>query len=182
MLAFDTGPGHMVSDAVVSTVSHGKQALDLNGRWARRGNISNALLHEMMAHPFIRRPPPKSTGREEFGEAFTQRLMKRARRLRLVDADIVATATAFTVETIAEAYQRCVFPRLTPAMLSRLQVILGGGGARNPTLRQMLAERIGRLRFSLMKILASTVLPRKHWPLPSSVTKACMAARATCLT
>jgi anhydro-N-acetylmuramic acid kinase len=121
----------------------GKQAFDLNGRWARRGKVSQALLGQMMTHPFIRRVPPKSTGREEFGEAFTRQFMTRAHRLRLREADIVATATAFTAETIAEAYRRFVFPRLTGKMSSRLQIIVGGGGARNPALRQMLAQRIG---------------------------------------
>jgi len=143
VVAFDTGPGNMVIDALVSALSHGKQAFDLNGRLAGRGKVSPALLSEMMTHPFIRRAPPKSTGREEFGEAFSQQTLRHAHRLRLRHADIVATATAFTAETIAAAYKRFIFPKLTPRMSTRLQIILGGGGAKNLTLRQMLDQRIG---------------------------------------
>jgi anhydro-N-acetylmuramic acid kinase len=96
-----------------------------------------------MAHPYLRRRPPKTTGREEFGEMFLGRMLASARRLRLRPEDMVATATAFTAATIADAYRRFVFPKLKAGERSALQVILGGGGAKNPTLRRMLADRIG---------------------------------------
>jgi anhydro-N-acetylmuramic acid kinase len=97
----------------------------------------------MLAHPFLRRRPPKTTGREEFGEMFLSRVLASARRLRLRPEDMVATVTAFTAETIADAYRRFVFPKLTAGERAALQIILGGGGAKNPTLREMLAQRIG---------------------------------------
>jgi anhydro-N-acetylmuramic acid kinase len=97
----------------------------------------------MMSHPYLNRRPPKTTGREEFGEMFLHPTLSAARRLRLPDADIIATITAFTAATIADHYRRFIFPRLKPAQLSKLDIILGGGGAKNPTLRSMLAERIG---------------------------------------
>ena len=75
---------------------------------------------------------------------FIRGVLKSARRLRLRDEDIVATATAFTAASIANAYQRFVFPKLKPAQLAKLQTILAGGGVKNPTLRRMLAERVGR--------------------------------------
>jgi len=124
-------------------LSGGRQTFDQLGRWAARGAVSEKLLAEMMKHPFLRRPPPKTTGREEFGEVFVRRVLKSARRLGLRDEDIVATATAFTAASIAYAYRRFVFHRLNARELSKLQIILGGGGAENPTLRRMLAERTG---------------------------------------
>ncbi|HEX3797817.1 MAG TPA: anhydro-N-acetylmuramic acid kinase [Verrucomicrobiae bacterium] len=142
VIAFDTGPGNMVMDAVVAKLSNGQQRFDTNGRWGSRGKVHPSLLHELLQHPFLHRTPPKTTGREEFGEPFVQQLFRSARRLRLSDADIVATATGFTTATIYDAYQRFVFPKLRPGGQKELQVILGGGGAKNSTLRKMLAEKI----------------------------------------
>jgi len=142
VMAFDTGPGNMVMDAVVSSLSSGRLTYDRNGQWAAKGNISAKLLKELMAHRYLRRRPPKTTGREEFGEPFVRGLLASARRLRLPDADIVATVTAFTAASIAGAYERFIFPKLTAAGRSQLQVILGGGGAKNGALRRMLAGRI----------------------------------------
>ncbi len=143
VIAFDTGPGNMVIDAVVTKLSRGKKTFDLNGLWAARGKVSEKLLCEMMRHSFIRRTPPKTTGREEFGEPFVREFLSRAKKMRLVEADIVATSAAFTAASIADAYERFVFPKLALKSICRLQVILGGGGAKNPVLREMLAERLG---------------------------------------
>jgi anhydro-N-acetylmuramic acid kinase len=142
VMAFDTGPGNMVMDAVVAGLSSGRLTYDRNGQWAAKGNISPKLLKELMAHSYLRRLPPKTTGREEFGDPFVRDLLTSARRLRLRDADIVATVTAFTAASIADAYERFVFPILSKAGRNQLQLILGGGGAKNGTLRRMLAERI----------------------------------------
>lgn len=143
VIAFDTGPGNMVLDAIVSMLSGGKLGYDCDGRWAARGRISDKLLAACLKHPFLQRQPPKTTGREEFGEVFLRPLLTNARRMRLTDADVMATVTAFTAESIAAAYRRFVFPKLTPQQLDRLQIILGGGGAKNRTLIQMLRARIG---------------------------------------
>jgi anhydro-N-acetylmuramic acid kinase len=143
VIAFDTGPGNMVMDALVTALTRGRQTFDRDGRWAARGHVSEKLLAEMMTHPFLRRRPPKTTGREEFGEMFLGRMLASAQRLRLRPEDMVATATAFTAVTIADAYRRFVFPKIKAGDRSALQIILGGGGAKNPTLRGMLAERIG---------------------------------------
>jgi len=143
VIAFDTGPGNMVMDALVVRATRGRQSFDRDGLWATRGTVSQRLLAEMMTHPFIRRRPPKTTGREEFGETFLHRVVRLGNRFRLRDEDLIATATAYTAETIAAAYRRFVFPKLTPRALGQLQIILGGGGAENPVLRRMLSERLG---------------------------------------
>ncbi len=142
VFAFDTGPGNMVMDAVVAKLSSGRLRYDRDGRWAASGMVSTKLLGELMKHPYLRRVPPKTTGREEFGEPFVLNLLNSAKRWRLGDADIVATATAFTAASIAEAYECFVFPKISLAARKKLQVILGGGGAKNATLRRMLGERI----------------------------------------
>jgi anhydro-N-acetylmuramic acid kinase len=143
VLAFDTGPGNMVMDAAVAALSSGKQSYDHDGRWAAQGKVSDKLLREMMRHPFLRRRPPKTTGREEFGEMFLQPALAAARRLQLKAEDIIATLTAFTAASIADAYRRFVFPRLKATERAKLQIILGGGGARNRTLREMLRQQVG---------------------------------------
>jgi len=140
VVAFDTGPGNMIIDGVVFSLSRGRQTYDRNGSWAARGKISEKLLAEMMAHPFLKRRPPKTTGREEFGEPLAQKILASAKRMR--PEDIVATATAFTASSIGEAYERFIFPRLKHLGGNKLQIIIGGGGAKNPTLRRMLRERV----------------------------------------
>jgi len=142
VMAFDTGPGNMVIDAVVARLSDGRLGYDRNGAWAAKGHVSEKLLKLMLAHPYLRRRPPKTTGREEFGEMFVAKVLAGARRLRLSDEDVVATVTAFTAATIAQACERFVWPKLTVAERAQTQLVVGGGGAKNRTLLRMLAERV----------------------------------------
>jgi len=132
--AFDTGPGNMVIDGVVRLATGGKRRFDRRGAMAARGRVDGRLLAALMRHPFLARKPPKTTGREDFGAAFAESLFETARKRRLPGEDIVATATAFTAESIAAAYGK--FLPEPPD-----EVILCGGGARNPALVRMLAER-----------------------------------------
>lgn len=143
VIAFDTGPGNMVIDATVAALSGGKLAFDREGRWAARGKVSEKLLAHCMAHPFLKRRPPKTTGREEFGEMFLKQMLSKARQLRLPDADIVATVTDFTAASIADAYRRFILPKLNLNKMPGLQIVLGGGGVRNTTLVRRLQDRIG---------------------------------------
>src|SRR5439155_27161045 len=139
---FDTGPGNMVIDAIITSLTGGRETFDRDGGLAAQGTISEKLLAELMSHPFLRRRPPKTTGREEFGEPFVRSVLASSRRLHLRDADLVATVTAFTAASIAQAYRRFVFPRLSANPKSKPQVILGGGGVRNHTLCRMLKEQL----------------------------------------
>lgn len=134
IIAFDTGPGNMVIDGVLRRLTGDESAYDKNGEIAAKGRVNQRLLQELMHHPFISRCPPKSTGREEFGEGFLAQLMERARSLRLSDEDLVTSVTAFTAGAIAENCQR---------FLGRIdEVIVSGGGAHNRTLLRMLEERL----------------------------------------
>jgi anhydro-N-acetylmuramic acid kinase len=139
VMAFDTGPGNMVIDGVMRLITKGKRRYDRGGAMAGRGNVDESLLREMLRHPFFRRRPPKSTGREQFGQQYCEWLYDKARRKGLVPEDIVATATGFTASTIASAYHRFL-----PSMPD--EMILCGGGAHNTTLVRMLQAELESVR------------------------------------
>src|SRR5262249_40350595 len=101
---FDTGPGNMVLDALAARATGGRRAFDEGGRLGRRGGVLGHLLRWMLAHPFLRRRPPKSTGREEFGEPFLRALLRRAPRAR--HEDLLATAAEFTAASVALSIRR----------------------------------------------------------------------------
>ncbi len=148
VIAFDTGPGNMVIDAVVEQVTlrlrsgqaRGRLRFDRNGAMARRGQALEPLLERLLRHPYFRRRPPKSTGREEFGRAYAQQFLRRAGRASA--ADKVRTATELTVRSLADAFRRFILPRTRVE-----EVIVGGGGARNSFLMARLREELPGLRF-----------------------------------
>ena len=139
VIAFDTGPGNMVIDGVMRVITGGKRHYDRGGAVAARGTVHEPLLQEMLEHPFFRRRPPKSTGREQFGQQYCEGLCTKGRRDGLMPEDIVATATALTASSIVSAYRRFL-----PAMPD--EMILCGGGARNATLVQMLRQGLEGVR------------------------------------
>ena len=133
--AFDTGPGNMVIDQTVSRLTDGRLRWDENGGMAAAGNVDDRLLQWMLDDPFLRKAPPKTTGREMYGEPYVDRLLTQARSYGLGDCDILATVTWFTAECVAIALERCC-----PERPERL--IVGGGGAHNLTLMRDLKERL----------------------------------------
>ena len=137
VIAFDTGPGVMLIDALALKSSHGRLRMDRDGKMAARGTVSEKLLAELMRDPYFRRRPPKSTGREHFGADYLAQIEARARRLAIRGDDLIATATALTARSIADACRKFVLP------LGRVdQLIATGGGARNPTLMRMLGKEL----------------------------------------
>ncbi|HWH04694.1 MAG TPA: anhydro-N-acetylmuramic acid kinase [Gemmatimonadales bacterium] len=134
-LAFDTGPGVAVIDAVTRTLD-GEAAYDQDGERARRGRPVSKVLEALLADDYFRLRPPKSTGRERFGLAFAERLIAEVRKTGGSDNDAVATATALTAESIARA-----ITEWTPAGPDA-DLVISGGGARNPTLVEWLAARV----------------------------------------
>jgi anhydro-N-acetylmuramic acid kinase len=129
VFAFDTGPANALIDAAVHLATGGRMAYDEDGRLAARGEVDQALLSELLQHPFFALEPPRSTGRELFGLPFVQRLVDAVAPEGDQDwLDIVATLTELTARSIADAYQRWVLPR------GVREVVLTGGGARNVTL------------------------------------------------
>ena len=141
-LAFDTGPGNMMIDRAAGLASRGRLHYDADGRWAARGRVDEELLEELLRHPYLRRRPPKSTGREMFGTQLTDSLFALAREAGLAAVDILATLTAFTAASIADSYGRFM-----PGAVD--EVILCGGGSRNPTLVAMLREELAPARVLL---------------------------------
>ncbi len=135
IIAFDTGPGNMVIDSVIQLISGDKKRFDPAGKMAAQGEVDKRLLNEMLRHPFLRRRPPKSTGREEFGIPFANRIYKQATQKGLTDFCLVATVTAFTANSIARAYHQFL---PTPPD----EVILCGGGSHNNTLVEMLQSKL----------------------------------------
>lgn len=134
VFAFDTGPGNMLIDDVASRTTDGAWPYDRDGELAAAGQVDEALLAEWMAHPYFQQPPPKTTGREVFGTQLGAQVWEQGRARGLAGADIVATVTAFTAVSIAQAYRDFLPP------VDR--VIAGGGGVKNPTLMAMLRERL----------------------------------------
>ena len=133
LIAFDTGPGGMLIDALVLKLSGGQSKMDRNGTIAARGHIHDQLLTELMRHPYFRRRPPKSTGREEFGSHYLEEVEGRASSAGIAGDDLVATITALTARSIADAVRRYIMP-LGPVD----QLFATGGGARNPALLRMI--------------------------------------------
>jgi anhydro-N-acetylmuramic acid kinase len=135
VFAFDTGPGNMIMDAVVALGTNGRKLYDEGGSIGASGTICQSLLDALMEDPYFALVPPKSTGREVYGQTFVQELVKKAESLALCFADIVATATAFTAYSIAKAYQDFVIPHTALET-----VIVSGGGARNTYLLSLLRQ------------------------------------------
>jgi len=139
VLAFDIGPGNMVIDGVMREISLGRRRYDRDGRMAARGRVDEGLLKQMLRHPFLRRHPPKSTGREQFGQFYGEGFHREALGHGLTPEDVVATATAFTAATIAQAYRKFL-----PALPD--ETILCGGGVHNATLISMLQQKLPGVR------------------------------------
>lgn len=135
VIAFDTGPGNMLIDDAASRATGGAHTFDRDGALAAQGRVDGALLAEWLAHPFLSLPPPRTAGREQFGAHLGAQMWAQGMARRLRGTDVVATVTALTAASIADAYRRFL-PRAPD------EVILGGGGASNPVLVAMLGERL----------------------------------------
>lgn len=130
-IAFDTGPGNMVIDQLVARHTKGREMFDRDGHWARRGRVQVELIAELLReNRYYRARPPKSAGREQYGAEFVDRLVKTGWPM----VDLIATATAFTAATVADQIRRFVTPRQPVHDL-----VVSGGGARNPVLMAYLA-------------------------------------------
>jgi len=140
--AFDTGPGNMIIDGSVRRLSGGQEAYDRDGQRALRGQAHGALVEDLLGHPYLTRTPPKSTGRELFGEVFLNDLCARASQMGISDDDLVATVTAFTAATMIDAYRRFILPRYP-----LVEIVLCGGGSHNPALMRQVQEGLSPLRF-----------------------------------
>lgn len=133
MLAFDTGPGNALIDHAAWRLSGGMQRFDADGALAAGGRVHDGLLAELLDHPYFPVQPPKSTGRELFGAQLVDPFIARCLERGLGTSDVLATLTAFTAHSIADQYRRFLPGRPD-------EVVVGGGGSRNPVLMRLLQE------------------------------------------
>lgn len=134
VFAFDTGPGNMLIDDAVTRATNGVLGYDRDGALGAVGQVYQDLLAELMTHPYLPLPIPKTTGREQFGRQLGAEIWAKAASRGITANDLIATLTKFTAASIADAYSRFV---------GRVdEVYVGGGGADNPTLMRMLAESL----------------------------------------
>ena len=191
VFAFDTGPGNMVIDAVTEALFG--RAFDRGGKIAASGKVMESVVEQMLHSNFFRAKPPKTAGREEFGREFVRDFLRQCGRSR--KQDVVATATALTARSIADAVRRFVLQNSrAPAEDYFREMILSGGGAKNGTLVAMLAASLVplgvRLRFSdefglpseAKEAVAFAALAYETWNRrPSNVPSATGAGRAAVL-
>jgi anhydro-N-acetylmuramic acid kinase len=141
VLAFDTGPANMVIDACMERLFG--RGFDRNGATAAHGRVVEGVVAKLLRAGYFSAPPPKSCGREEYGERFVDRFVAVCQRESMRKEDVIATATALTARTIEDAYARFCKPRfesLAPG--AKVEMIAAGGGVRNATLMRMLREQL----------------------------------------
>lgn len=131
VIAFDTGPGNMLIDALITRLTNGTQIYDIDGSIGMNGSVNYDLLNELMTDPYLDEAPPKTTGREYYGSEMVDAILEK----HPLDANLIATVTAYTAHSIADAYRRWL-PELPD------EVYVNGGGARNPLLMRMLADAL----------------------------------------
>ncbi|MGD0929308.1 MAG: anhydro-N-acetylmuramic acid kinase [Candidatus Korobacteraceae bacterium] len=193
VIAFDTGPGNMVIDAVAEQIFD--KPFDRNGRLAARGEPIERVLRELLRHQFFRQKPPKTAGREQFGREFVRELLRLCRRAD--HNDILATATALTARSIGIAVRRFVLPLLEtesarPARFR--EVVVSGGGTKNATLMRLIREELAPLKMRVRttddfglpseakEATAFALLAYQTWRrLPSNVPSATGAERPAIL-
>ncbi|MCL2572149.1 MAG: anhydro-N-acetylmuramic acid kinase AnmK [Defluviitaleaceae bacterium] len=132
IIAFDTGPGNMIIDYLTQKIFG--RSFDKNGEIAAKGAVCPQILAHLMDSWFIKKAPPKATGRELFGKSFSEKLYTLCKEKNMLDADIIATATAFTAQSISYSLKHIPF--------DISQIIVAGGGAYNHALMQMISNSL----------------------------------------
>jgi anhydro-N-acetylmuramic acid kinase len=138
VIAFDTGPGNMVIDALAQQLFH--KSYDRNGAIAAEGLVLKQVLAHSLRNPYFELKPPRTAGREQFGREYTAKFLVSCHRHSARPEDALATATALSAESIAQSYKR--FCKRKMQRGSGVDFIISGGGAHNRTLMAMLARRL----------------------------------------
>jgi anhydro-N-acetylmuramic acid kinase len=159
IVAFDTGPANMLIDALVSHFTHGRQGYDKNAAIAQTGHSRPALVDELMRDPYLKQAPPKSTGREYYGRAYLKNLLAAGRKHKAKPADLIRAATIFTALSVVDALNRFVLPRHKMD-----ELIISGGGARNPLILAQLAAALSSPQptQSQTPVGARNAVPKTH--------------------
>src|SRR5713101_1781521 len=157
VFAFDTGPANMLIDALVSHFSRGRQRFDKNAQLAAQGRSHPALLDELLRDPYLKLAPPKSTGREYYGHAYIENILRLGRRHKAKPNDLIRAATIFTALSIVDALNRPVLPKTKIH-----QLIVSGGGSHNPLI-------MGQISAALPGV---QILPSSHLGVPEDAKEA----------
>jgi anhydro-N-acetylmuramic acid kinase len=139
--AFDTGPGNMVMDALVRHFTRGRKGFDRNAEMASRGALLPGLLQTLLRDKYFSERPPKTAGREQYGEKYLRGLLSQREARRANPEDVIRTATILTALSILDAFHRFIAPRTNVA-----EIIVSGGGARNPLLMAQMQSGLNRVR------------------------------------
>jgi anhydro-N-acetylmuramic acid kinase len=131
VLAFDTGPANMVLDSLLNRATNGRLSMDRDGKLAQKGRVDTRLMGKLLAHPFLSRRPPKSTGREEFGPSLIDELLVVQQQLGLSMEDLLATCSMWTARAVGTA-RRWVKGPID-------EIVVGGGGVRNRAIMDNMA-------------------------------------------
>lgn len=191
MIAFDTGPGNMVIDAITECLFD--RPFDRNGRLAARGEPIERALRQLLRNPFFRQKPPRTAGREQFGREFVREFLQLCRRAD--PHDVVATATALTARSIGSAIRKFVLPLIDEESGKRFrEFIVSGGGTRNATLMRMMREDLSELKIRVRtsdefgvpsqakEAVAFALLAYQTWRhVPSNIPSATGASRPAIL-
>ncbi len=140
LFGFDAGPANMTLDAFIERVTGGKELMDRDGAMAGRGHIDESALDALMDHPYLSLSPPKSTGREMFGEAFLDKFIAPLEKRGVSAEDQLETLTDFSAQSTLMAIQDH-FPAEAPPV----ELIVGGGGIHNKTLMRHLREGLAQI-------------------------------------
>jgi anhydro-N-acetylmuramic acid kinase len=157
IFAFDTGPANMLIDALVAHFSHGRKRFDKDARIAQTGRSIPAFLNELMRDPYLKLAPPKSTGREYYGQAYLKKVLALGNKHRAKSADLIRAATIFTALSVVDALNRFVLPKTKIH-----QLIVSGGGSRNPLLLVQLSAALGSIE----------ILPSSSFGIPEDAKEA----------
>jgi anhydro-N-acetylmuramic acid kinase len=137
VFAFDTGPANMLIDALVAHFTRGRKKFDAGAKMAQAGRAIPTLLDELMRDPYLKKAPPKSTGREYYGADYVKLVLALGRRYRAKPNDLIRSVTIFTALSVVDALNRFVAPNTKID-----QLIVSGGGARNPLIMAQLAAAL----------------------------------------
>ena len=137
IIAFDTGPGNMIIDRITERITNNAAHFDKDGMLAAQGQINREILLNLQKHSFLSKPPPKTTGREEFGVWYADMIYNDAVKAGINNRDILATVTWFTAYSIAEGYKQWILNRHSIS-----EVILSGGGCHNKTLLKCIEQNL----------------------------------------
>ena len=141
VIAFDTGPGNMIIDALIERITKGRAAYDRGARIATSGEVIRPLLEKMLRDPYLRQKPPKTAGREQFGSKYAETVWAWSKKHRTRPQDLVRTATIFSAFSIIDALQQFVLPKTAIQ-----ELIVAGGGTKNPLIMAQLEAALAGIK------------------------------------